>query len=178
MSLKPQDLYVVLKLVSDAPERASYARLARELGMSASEVHASVRRAQMSGLLHGPALDGRPNVLAIEEFLVHGLKYAFPAERGSLTRGLPTSYATEPLSDKIAPGDDPVPVWPDPNGRKRGVAFAPLHKSAPAAASRDASLYQYLALADALREGRARERQLAEQEVRRRLREADARFQS
>jgi len=46
MALKPQDVYVVLKLVADGPRRAPYSQLALELVMSPSEVHASVKRAR------------------------------------------------------------------------------------------------------------------------------------
>jgi hypothetical protein len=28
---------------------------------------------------------------AVEEFLIHGVKYAFPVQRGEATRGMPTS---------------------------------------------------------------------------------------
>ncbi len=78
MALKPQDVYLVLKLLADGSRRAPYSHLALELVMSPSEVHASVRRARESGLLHGPDLENRPNLGALEEFLTHGLKYAFP----------------------------------------------------------------------------------------------------
>jgi hypothetical protein len=140
--------------------------------MSASEVHASVKRAQTARLLHGPDADDRPNLAAIEEFLVHGLKYAFPTEPGPLTRGIPTSYAAEPLRRKIPPGTTPIPVWPYTEGKDRGVAIAPLHRSAPMAALRDLRFYEYLALADALRDGRARERKLAEEELHKRFQAA------
>ncbi len=140
--------------------------------MSASEVHAAVKRAQASRLLHGSELGERPNFSAIEEFLIHGLKYAFPAERGEPTRGVPTSYAAAPLRQVIAPGDEPPPVWPYPTGPKRGVAFQPLYKQAPKAALGDPMLYELLALADALRDGRARERRLAEEMIIVRLRSA------
>src|ERR1700722_20480458 len=91
MVLKPQDVYVVLKIVT-CGVRGPYAQLASELGMSTSEVHASVKRAQSAKLIHGSELLNRPNLAALEEFLVHGLKYAFPAERGEFTRGVPISY--------------------------------------------------------------------------------------
>lgn len=178
MVLKPQDVYVALKIVSARSRRAPYSKLAVELVMSASEVHASVKRAQACHLLHGEALHNRPNFAALEEFLVHGLKYVFPAERGELTRGLPTSYAAEPLRGMIAQGSEPAPVWPYEKGKQRGIAFAPLYKTAPTAALRDPSFYGYLALADALRDGRARERKLAEAELRRRLREANEQLES
>lgn len=178
MVLKPQDVYVALKIAAAKSQRPPYAQLAAELGMSPSEVHASVKRAQFAHLLHGAELGGRPNVSALEEFLVHGLKYAFPATRGEFTRGTPTSYAAEPLRSVIAQINEPVPVWPSPQGKERGVAFEPLYKTAPSAAMRDPAFYEYLALADTLRDGRSRERKLAEQELHRRLRSSGAQSKS
>jgi hypothetical protein len=178
MALKPQDVYVVLKIVADGSRRAPYSHLALELVMSPSEVHASVRRARESGLLHGPDFENRPNVAALEEFLSHGLKYVFPAERGEPTRGVATSYGAEPLRALIAPNDDPIPVWPYKDGKQRGVSFAPLYKTAPMAALRDESFYELLVLADALREGRVRERKIAETELHRRLRAVHAESKS
>ncbi len=86
-----------------------------------------------------------------------------------MTRGMPTAWAAPPLSEQIAAGDEPPPVWPDPEGEARGIAFEPLYRSAPKAAKRDRALYEMLALVDALRDGRARERQLAAKELKARL---------
>lgn len=177
MALKPQDVYVVLKIAASGARRPAYSQLAMELGMSPSEVHASVKRAQTSGLLHGPALGDRPNIVALEEFLVCGLKYVFPAERGEPTRGIPTSYGAKPLRGKIRPGTDPIPVWPCEEGSQRGTAFSPLHKSAPVAALRDHRFYEYLALVDALRDGRIRERNIAQAELHKLLRASDGNSQ-
>jgi hypothetical protein len=149
-----------------------------ELVMSPSEVHASVKRAHASGLLHGPGLENRPNLAALEEFLVHGLKYAFPAERGELTRGVATSFGAAPLRALIAPANDPIPVWPHEEGKQRGISLAPLYKTVPIAALRDESLYELLVIADALRDGRVRERKIAENELHRRLRGVNAAFKS
>ena len=170
MALKPQDIAVALKLCVYGTKRPSYSHIALELSMSPSEVHAAVKRAQASLLLHGSELREMPNVSALEEFLVHGLKYAFPAERGEPTRGVPTSYAAEPLRKLIAAGAELPPVWPYDKGSTRGVAFQPLYKLAPAAALRDPVFYEYLALVDALRDGRARDRKLAEEMIVKRLR--------
>jgi len=145
--------------------------------MSSSEVHAAIQRAEASKLLHGPKLKNRPNLAAIEEFLVHGLKYVFPATRGEITRGVATSYAAEPMRSLIAPGNEPIPVWPYEEGTKRGVAFAPLYRTAPIASLRDPLFYEYLVLADALRDGRARERKIAERELHHRFQGANARLQ-
>jgi hypothetical protein len=130
-------------------------------------------RAQLAQLLHGPKLRNRPNLAALEEFLIHGLKYIFPSERGEPTRGIPTSYAAEPLRSLIVQSKEPAPVWPYDEGKQRGTAFEPLYKTAPIAALRDPAFYEYLALADALRDGRVRERKYAEGELHRRLRQAN-----
>jgi len=106
--------------------------------------------------------------------LLHGLKYVFPAEHGEPTRGLPTSYAAPPLRDEILSPDDLPPVWPWHEGQTRGVAFEPLYKTVPIAASRDPLLYEYLSLLDAIRDGRARERKIAERELLKRLRSVSA----
>jgi hypothetical protein len=134
-----------------------------------SEVHGALRRLHQSRLSHGSERQAQPNLSALEEFLLHGLKYAFPAERGEVTRGVPTSYVAEPLKNEISPSRDLPPAWPWPEGDTRGVGFAPLYKSAPMAALRDPRLYEFLALADAIRDGRARERNLGERELVKRL---------
>jgi hypothetical protein len=170
VALKPQDVVVVLKLCEFEGRRPPLVQIAEDLSMSVSEVHAAVKRAQAAHLLHGPELGERPNCKALEEFLVHGLKYVFPAQHGAMTRGMPTSYAAEPLSRYIKPGDEPLPVWPSPSGPVRGVTFEPLYPSVPDAARRDSFLYELLALVDAIRDGRVRERKMAEKELVARLR--------
>src|SRR5688572_10930986 len=107
MSLKPQDVVVLLKLSLLKGDRPAYSALALELGMSPSEVHAAVKRAIHAGLI---GANGRPNRSALMEFLVHGVKYAFAPERGGLTRGMPTAHGAPPLSDTISSSDYP-PLW-------------------------------------------------------------------
>ena len=150
-------------------ERPSYSTMADELVMSQSEVHSAVKRLKQSRLINGAEMDERPNLTAVEEFLIHGVKYVFPTTHKSLTRGMPTSYAAEPLLHLIQRGNEPVPVWADANGTTRGIEVVPLYKTVPAAARRDPKLYQRLALIDAIRDGRARERNLAEQELKKSL---------
>ena len=168
MSLKPQDVVVLLKLLAYGDSRPSYAQIAKDLFLSPSEVHAAVQRARQAKLLQGPE-PGALNRSALQEFLIHGLKYAFPPKRGELTRGIPTAHAAEPLKSRIAIGNDPPPVWPSGRGKIRGYSFAPLYKTVPQAALHDPSLYQLLALVDAIRDGRSRERHLAEEELKNRL---------
>jgi hypothetical protein len=170
MYLKPQDVVVLIKLLGYGPKRPPYAQIAKELFLSASEVHASVQRAKRAHLLGGTESRETPNKSAMEEFLIHGLKYAFPPQRGELTRGVPTAFGAEPLKSLISPGNDPPPVWPFPEGKTRGYSFAPLYKTVPQAALRDSFLYEMLALIDSIRDGRTRERHIAEEELKVRLR--------
>lgn len=172
MNLKPQDIVVALKLCSYPNARPPISIIANDLSLSPSEVHGAIGRLRASRLLHGSAFKDRPNISGLEEFLIHGLKYAFPAEHSDVTRGVPTSYAAEPLKSEIAVSNDLPPVWPWPDGNTRGVGLEPLYRKVPEAALRDSELYQLLALVDAIRDGRARERRIAEQELLRRLRMA------
>ena len=89
-----------------------------------------------------------------------------------MTRGVPTRYAASPLKQSIEQGKEPPPVWPHSDGSVRGYSYAPLHKNVPRAALADPQLYELLVLVDALRDGRARERELAVQELRKRLEES------
>lgn len=159
---------MLAKLVCYGGERPPIAQVAGDLALSPSQVHASLKRLERSRLVD--VQTGRPLLKAVEEFLIHGVKYAFPVQRGEATRGMPTAHAAPPLSDQIADSGDLPPVWPDAVGDVRGVTLEPLHKSAPKAARRDPVLHELLALIDALRDGRVRERQLAEKELSARLR--------
>lgn len=85
---------------------------------------------------------------------------------------MPTSIGgCAALSSKFTLGDEDLVVWPSESrvGRVRGRVLAPLYRSVPLAASEDSTLHEYLALVDAIRVGRARERALAKEELNRRL---------
>lgn len=169
MALKPQDILVLLKLLSIGQRDWTYAQLGVDLGMSPSQLHAAVKRALAAQLAVRRGERIIPNRRNLEEFLVHGIKYVFVPERGELTRGIPTGYAAPPLAEYFASADEPPPVWPSPDGSVRGQAFSPLYSLAPGAAAKDAMLYELLALVDAIRGGRVRERDLAIKELKKRL---------
>lgn len=167
--LKPQDVVIVLKIVAKNAAGLSwnFASLAKELFMSSSEVHAGFKRAVKATLINPH--NREPNFNAICELIVHGLRYVFPPELGELTRGLPTSYAMPPLANKVILGYEVLPVWPYEKGTILGQTFLPLYKSVPQAALLDPLLYELLALVDAIRGGRARERNLAIKELKLKL---------
>lgn len=171
LSLLRQDVVVLAKLLSYPGPHPSLARMAVDLILSASQVHAALNRLAAARLVFREDRRSRPNARAAEEFLVHGVKYMFPAIRGGVTRGILTSYAAPPLNRQISSGPDLPPVWSLATGQHRGVSLQPLHKTVPLAAQADQRLYELLALVDALRDGRARERHLAEREIANRVRE-------
>jgi len=164
--LKAQDIVVLLKLVSKAPDW-TFNQIAEELGLSASAVHRSLERAARSGLYH--AYQRQVNRAALLEFLLHGARYVFPPVRQGEVRGMPTAWAAPPLSEQLLSSRDNPPVWPYARGKVRGIALEPLHPVAPEAAARDPRLAELLALLDAIRIGNARERGLAGEELGRRF---------
>ena len=177
MNLKPQDILFLLKLVSVGKARWSFNKIAADLGMSPSEIHAASKRALAARLAIKEGNNIWPNMRNLEEFLLHGLQYVFIPERGALNRGMPTAYAAAPMDAHFAGVNEPPPVWPDPQGEVRGESFSPLYRSAPGAAKNDAMLYQLLSLVDAIRGGRARERDIAKKELKALLAAASERKQ-
>jgi hypothetical protein len=164
-SLRPQDVVVLAKLMAHGGARPPLAQMGVELSISASEVHSSLGRLAAARLVAGVGEGHRPLLGAVEEFLVHGVKYAFPAKRGEVTRGVPTSFAAPPLAARFGGTAELPPVWPFSDGQTRGVTLEPLYRTVPQASLRDKSLYELLALVDAIREGRTRERGAAEKEL-------------
>ena len=170
MQMKPQDILVFLALSLPDRRGLTYAALAAELAMSASDVHAASKRNAAAGLVDPESR--RPRVGPVMEFLVHGMRYVFPVVRGESTRGLPTAHAAPVMAGAFVGDSEPPPVWPYAGeGAVRGITFEPLCDKIPAAAAKDPRLYALLALADALRGGRARERRHAEAELNRLLKE-------
>ena len=163
------DIAVLLKLSLPGASKLSFQKLAEDMNLSPSEVFASVKRASVSGLLSEYARSKVVKPVALLEFMQHGMHYAFPAELGQPTRGIPTAYAAEPLKSVLQSSDDLPPVWPCAEGKVRGYSFAPIYKHAAAAALKDPKFYELLALTDSLRDGRVRERKLALEELSGRL---------
>lgn len=96
------------------------------------------------------------------------MRHVFPEQPGAIVRGIPTAHSAPPLDRHIQQSDD-IFVWPDPDGTVRDQTIEPLYKTVPGAAKQDEQLYHFLALVDAVRLGRARERTLAANELRARV---------
>lgn len=153
--LRPHDVAVALQLA--LTPGAPYRGLAAAVGLSQGEAHNAVKRLVASRLVRS---DGRSvNAAALLEFLAGGVPYVFPAEPGPDSRGIPTAHAAPPFAGYL--GQSQSVVWPSADGHVRGAAVEPLYVSAPETARRNPQLYELLSIVDALRIGRARERQHA-----------------
>lgn len=163
--MRPHDIVILLKIASKGSSPWLMKDLAYEVKISASEISDSFTRSVYAGLLSSDKKQLMKTALL--EFLEHGLKYVFPQQPGAIVKGIATAYSAPPLIDEIQSSE--YVVWPYAKGDLRGQAIEPLHPNVPAVCVEDKNLYELLALADALRIGRKREKLLAIEELKKRL---------
>lgn len=160
--MRPQDVVILLKKITPAGRSLNNAQVAKELGISASEISEALERCRVARLVDYDKQ--HVNLLALKEFMIHGLKYVFPVMPQAKVRGIPTAVSAPPMNGKILSGSDSY-VWPDPKGNIRGESIKPLYRTVPIAVQNDSVLYSLLAIADVFRIGRAREVEIAKQEL-------------
>jgi len=164
-NMKPQDVIVLLKIITLRDKPWSQLSLADELFISQSEISASISRSKYANLLHS---NGKTvMVLSFMEFLQFGIQYVFPVKPGPMVRGVPTAHSAAPLKERIVSNEKYV--WPSAKGQARGHSIIPLYPSVVDAIKLDIKLYEMLALVDALRVGKAREKEFAIGELKQRI---------
>ena len=156
--MRPLDIVVLLKIVALDTDAWLQKDLAQALFISNSEVSESLNRSQVGGLL-GDVKQRllRQNLL---DFLCYGLRHVFPA---GLVRGVPTAHSAPMLASRFV--SQLIYVWPSSSGTVLGHEIEPLYGTVAQAIQSDVRLYELLALVDMLRVGRAREVQLATQQL-------------
>lgn len=164
--LHAQDLVVVLKLIALGSEPWTYASLATTLRLSSSQVHTSVQRLGRCELYS--VARRAPLARNLAEFLSHGFRYVFPANIGPPARGVATASSASPLNRLLPSGGERF-VWPSGRGKDVGQSITPLIPTVPEVVPSDIVLGELLALVDAIRIGKARERTLAIGELKKRL---------
>lgn len=152
-TLRPFDVAVSLRLLLEPEDR--YEPLAHALATSTSAVHRSVARLQVAGLLQpGSRTVHRP---ALREFLLHGVRYAFPPVRGQEVVGVATAWSYAPVANRLPASTLPDRarplVWPQEGGSARGDLLVPLFPAVVRVAQQDIRLHELLAAVDALRAG-------------------------
>ncbi len=158
MQLKPQEIYILFA-IANSHEEWTFESLGAELTLAPSQVFKSLERAEQAQLY----VKARRRVIRrnLLEFVVHGLRYAFPATVGPIQRGFAADWRAPGLGEFMVSDSEDSFVWPHPQGTHRGQAIAPLHESLPAFAVQDPRLHAQYALVELLRVGGARERQVA-----------------
>ena len=145
--------------------------LEASLGISKTEIAASIKRSRASGMSIKNRITNRPNPnrKSLRDFITYGLKFVFPAKPGPMQRGLPTVFTAPVLKDSLHSAGKLIHVWPYAQGHEMGQSVEPLFKTVAEAAEKDDQLYAYLALVDAIRLGNQREAQLATSLLKERL---------
>jgi hypothetical protein len=144
---------VALRLLLEPEDR--YEPLAEALATSTSAVHRGVARLQSAGILRaGSRTIARP---ALREFLLHGVRYAFPPLRGHEVLGMPTAWSHPGIAALLTADSQPdglrPHVWPEEGGTVRGDMLVPLFPSTAKVSKQDPRLYELLAAVDAIRLG-------------------------
>lgn len=169
--MRPQDIVILLKIVAMQDKHWNNSMISLSLGISASEVSEALNRCRIARLIDNSKTRVFTN--ALNEFLIYGLKYVFPAQPGTMQRGIPTAHSASPIKEHIAGVSDNY-VWPYHSGNVKGLSIEPLYKSVPESALKDPLLYELLVIVDTLRIGRAREIQIAISELANRMEYVDA----
>ena len=151
--MRPLDIAVLLKIIAMGEKDWNHQSLAKSLFISQSEISESLNRSAFAGLVNQEKK--KVFIQALQGFLFEGLKYVFPVHPGMLVRGMATSHAAPVLSKHFVYSE--AYVWPDIQGKERGMAVRPLYPGAVDAAKEDPLLYDLLAIVDALRVGKVRE---------------------
>ena len=167
--MRPQDIVVLLKIISLRDNNWLNIQIANTTGISPSEVSEALNRCRIAKLLDSKKR--KVNINSFTEFLVYGLKYVFPTEPGAVVKGIPTAHSASPIKEHIS-SDTDVYVWAYAKGTHRGQAIEPLYKTLPQIAQDDQLFYELLTIVDTIRVGRAREIQIAIEELNKRLKNA------
>jgi hypothetical protein len=159
--MRPQDIVILLKILTLKKQSWQYRDLASLLSMSISEVSESLNRSYLAGLVDESKKKVRRQ--ALMEFLEYGLHYVFPQMPGRLVTGVPTAHSHPYYSKKMV--SEMAYVWPDNDGPVKGLSVLPLYKTVTKAITKDEDLYKLLAGIDIIRVGNTRELKLALQEL-------------
>jgi len=159
--MRPQDIVILLKIVTLHGEAWQLKDLSISLYISNSEISESLERSLYANLINFEKRNvNRGNFL---DFLIHGMKYVFPARAGILTRGIPTAHSHPFMKTFIS--SEHAYVWPSSSGSVMGQAIEPFYPNQIKAIQEDEELYKLLALLDVLRIGKLREISIAEKEL-------------
>lgn len=165
--LQPIDIVLVAALLGlEEPARETFSQLAATLGSSTSTLNRAVTRLATAGLVRRTRRgsltprDCEVDRHATHELLVHAVRFFMPATLGLPHVGVPTAHAGPDLATRIC-ASEPY-VWPTVDGDAHGPTIEPLDPCVPSLAKQHPLFHRIMALVDACRVGRVRERTLAD----------------
>ena len=151
--MRPQDVAILLKIVSINNEDWQLVSLANSMRISISEISESLNRSRIANLIdYRKKKINRQNLF---EFLEYGVRYVFPQEPGSLVRGIPTAHS-HPTMKRVFLSEMDY-VWPDNKGSTMGLMIEPFYPKQTEAVNEDELYYKLLTLVDVIRVGKVRE---------------------
>lgn len=178
--IKGQDVVLLLLLRIRSEQHWTYDLLSKATGLSTSQCHLAYKRLREAGLL-GPDSSAPWHVPAANclEFILHAVKYIFPAKVGAVSRGIPTAHSAHFVGMNFVDVDSSSSsyVWRDPEGYEKGNSLEPIHpcqlrfmpKKNPDSLMPDQMMYEIFVCIDLLRVGRARERVWAAEALKKRI---------
>lgn len=155
--MKPQDVVILLKILSLNDTEWTQNSLAINLEISQSEISESIKRSKYAGLIN--TIDNKVNSRIFLDFIIYGLKVVFPQRPGAIVRGILTAHSAPFFQDKFLSEENYV--WPYAKGNSRGQSIIPLYKTIPHVSQYDQALYELLVIVDIIRVGKIREKELA-----------------
>jgi hypothetical protein len=163
--VSPSDIYILAGLASQNSPEWTFRAVAERLDVAVPLVQRALERAA-GAALYDPT-SRRVHRANFDDFLRHAVRFVAPAQLGPVVPGVSAAWAAPPMSRLIHESGDAVPpVWPSAEGRVRGRALEPLHKSAVKAAERELELAELLSVIDSLRAGDVRIRSVAADQLR------------
>ena len=163
--MRPQDVAILLKIISKNSHNWQIVELANSLRISISEISESLNRSRIAGLIdYNKKKVNRQNLF---EFLEHGVRYVFPQEPGAMVRGIPTAHSHSSMKKNFVSNVDYV--WPASNGKAMGLMIEPFYPKQVEAVGEDEIYYKLLSLVDVIRVGKVREVKYAVTELKKNI---------
>lgn len=148
LELKPQDVAVMLKLISRGPRNWQSKELAVELMLSNSELSASFQRIALAGMME----PGRMvvNTHGFLSYLLGRFKDYYPVKKREMCYGFPFT-PTVAEDDRMVYGTKEMWVWKEAGGNVYGMGVEPFFPQSVRCARYDSNMYQLLGLCEAIR---------------------------
>jgi len=146
--------------------------LGSSLGISKTEVGASLRRCMDNNLLILRNISNKNNISLIEsdwiinkkalfEIIKYAVPYLYPPQQLGFDYGILTGFSAPVLSKELTSAGSSSIIWPSEYGTAYGQALEPIYKTVAFASKNDNFVYNCFALIDAYRLGKAREKDIA-----------------